>query len=236
VGKEPVVTLKLMTGEEVFSLTLSALAVEYAREHLGFMRPHADFRLFLNDEEIPQPFADFGPHTEIDPRFGEQDTADFVHDLAERLRHVPLPKRLDNEGHLEQILVPHVREFIRRRLGYSEPALSDAVIHHGHPKYAATRPERIVEILGAAMTGDIFIRRQDGVGTVFIELKLTKRSLPSGLQRAIGQSLVLRLKHNVICMVVHEGLLSAKDDTFDYLEAELWRRFKIALIVRSATG
>jgi hypothetical protein len=129
-----------------------------------------------------------------------------------------------------------VREFVRERLGYSETALSDAVIHHGHPKYATTRPERIVEVLGAAMTGDIFIRRHEGIGTVFIEMKLTKRSLPSGLQRAIGQSLVLRLKHNVICIVVHAGALNANDNTINRMEVELWTRFGIALIIRSEIG
>jgi hypothetical protein len=66
-AKEPVVKLQLMTGEVIFELVLSALAVEYAREHIGFMQPEADFRLFLDDEEIPPSFPLF-PHREIDAR------------------------------------------------------------------------------------------------------------------------------------------------------------------------
>lgn len=66
-GKEPVVRLELLTGEVIFELVLSALAVEYAREKLGFMRPEADFRLFLDDEEIPPSFP-LEPHREIDSR------------------------------------------------------------------------------------------------------------------------------------------------------------------------
>ncbi len=230
-GKEPSVRLELMTGEVVFDLVLSALAVEYAREH-GYMRPYADFRVFLDDEEVSLGMPP-GPHTEIDPRLDQKAAASFVQDLAERLWHVRLPTGLTSEGQLEQALVPHVREFVRDRLGLSESAVKDAVIHHQHPQYAATRQQRVVEIFGAAMTGDIFIRHQERVGTVFIELKLTKRSLPSGLQRAIGQSLVLRLKHNVICMVVHDGALDAQGDIAAHLAAQLWKRFRIALVVRS---
>lgn len=69
--KNPVVRLQLMTGEMVFDLLLSALAVEYARGR-GFMRPYADFRLFLDGEEVG-PIAPPGPHREIDPRLSRED-------------------------------------------------------------------------------------------------------------------------------------------------------------------
>jgi len=233
-AKGPRVKLQLLTGDVIFDLDLVTLAVEYAREH-GHMRPYADFRVFLNDEEVSSGMPPW-PFIEIDPRLDQQAAATFVQDLAERLLHVPLPRGLTSEGRLEQVLVPHVREFVRNRLGLSESAVTDAVIHHRHPQYAATRRERVVEIFGAAMTGDIFIRRQEGIGTVFIELKLTKRSLSSGLQRAIGQSLVLRLMHNVICMVVHDGALDAEGDIAAHLAAELWQRCGIALVVRSVAG
>lgn len=55
-----------MTGEVIFDLVLFALSVEYARQNLGQMRPFADFRVFLDDEEIPPPFL--GPHREVDSR------------------------------------------------------------------------------------------------------------------------------------------------------------------------
>lgn len=66
-AKQPRVKLRLMTGEVIFDLDLAALAMEYAREQLGFMRPEADFLLFLDDEEIPPSFP-LEPHREIDPR------------------------------------------------------------------------------------------------------------------------------------------------------------------------
>jgi len=63
--KEPLVRLELITGEVIVDLMLSALALEYARENLGFMRPEAGFRLFLDDEEVSQAFPP-EPRREVD--------------------------------------------------------------------------------------------------------------------------------------------------------------------------
>jgi hypothetical protein len=90
-----------------------------------------------------------------------------------------------------------------------------------------------VTVFGRKMTGDILIRLLQSGEKVFIELKLAKRSVPPSLQRALGQSLLLRRKHDyVICLVVHRGRSLPRDATTEQLIGNLWNTFKIALVVR----
>jgi len=167
----------------------------------------------------------------------EAETTEFVRGLADRLAQVSLPSDLANEAQLESALIPAVRVYVQDRLGVSDPILlNNAVVHHGHLDYEWTKPIRRVAVFGRKVTGDILIRLLQSRQTVFIELKLAKRSVPPSLQRALGQSLLLRLKHHyVICLVVHRGSPLPRDAATEQLISDLWERFKIALVVRPAS-
>lgn len=153
--------------------------------------------------------------------------------LADELRQVPLRSALADERQLEDALVPFVREFVGRTLRVSGDELRRRVIYHRHPDYGSTTDKRRVRLFDSAITGDIFIEHHSGA-TIFIELKLAKKSMPSSLQRALGQSVLLRLKHDfVICFVALKNGVASQDALGDKLADDLWTVFRIALVVRS---
>ncbi len=161
------------------------------------------------------------------------DAATFVQGLADKLRQVPLRPDLADEQELEDALVPFVQGYVSSALGVLGDELRQRVIYHGHPDYGSSKEERRVEIFDSVLTGDIFIEHPSGA-TVFIELKLAKKTLPSSLQRALGQSVLLRLKHDyVICFVAVRDGAVPQDALSDKLTDDLWSLFRIALVVRS---
>lgn len=130
-------------------------------------------------------------------------------------------------------MVSFAQEYVGRTLSVSGDELRRWVIRHQHPDYGSTTNKRRVQVFDSAMTGDIFIEDLSGE-TIFIELKLAKKSLPSSLQRALGQSVLLRLKHNfVICFVALKNGAASPDALGDKLADDLWNLFHIALVVRA---
>ncbi len=156
----------------------------------------------------------------------------FVQALADKLRQVSLRPDLADEKQLEEALVPFVLEQVSGTLSVSGDELRRRVIYHGHPDYGSTKDRRRVEVFDSVVTGDIFIDHPSGA-TVFIELKLAKKSLPSSLQRALGQSVLFRLKHDfVICFVGLRDGTAPQDALGDKLADDLWHLFRIMLVVR----
>jgi hypothetical protein len=160
------------------------------------------------------------------------DTTTLVRALADGLRQAPLRADLADERQLEDALVPFVQSYVGRTLGVSGDELRRRVIYHGHPDYSSTKDRRRVEVFGSVMTGDIFIELPADT-TLFIEVKLAKKSLPFSLQRALGQSVLLRLKHDfVICFVALGNGTAPQGGLGEKLADELWKLFRIALVVR----
>jgi hypothetical protein len=95
-----------------------------------------------------------------------------------------------------------------------------------------------VIVYGHPSTSDIFLEEKR-VKSVYVELKLAKArsrkasTLPGDLQRSLGQSLLAHLQHKyVVCCIVCERSV-AHDKNARRLEKMLWRKHRIAMVVRS---
>ncbi len=96
----------------------------------------------------------------------------FFDGLVATLEKEPLPLDLEDEDALERVLIPAVHAYTSEHLGTSD--LREILYHHHNPNWSQSKQYQDIAILGRNNTGDIFIRHPS-VGTIFIDLKLTKR-------------------------------------------------------------
>jgi hypothetical protein len=168
----------------------------------------------------------------------------FVQGLAGVLRRASLPRRLRREIDLEHALWPAVRAYTKRALNMSEEELDKALVTHGRTReekerWTHSKPRQNVIVYGHPSTSDIFLQDKR-VKSVYVELKLAKArsrnasTLPGDLQRSLGQSLLAHLRHKyVVCCIVCQRRV-AYDKNARRLERMLWRKHRIATVVRSA--
>jgi hypothetical protein len=168
----------------------------------------------------------------------------FVQGLAGALRRASLPRRLRTEIDLERAIWPLVRDYTRRALSLRKEELDKAVVAHGRTKeererWTNSKPHQNVVVYGHPSTSDIFLQNKR-VKSVYVELKLAKArsrkasTLPGDLQRSLGQSLLAHLRHQyVVCCIVCQRRV-VHDMNARRLEKTLWRKHRIALVVRSA--
>jgi len=170
--------------------------------------------------------------------------AAFVRSLVNLLKRAPLSS-VRREIDLERVIVPMVRRHAQQALATDDQDIDDIVFTHGSTReekrrWTRSKPDQNVMVFGCPNTSDIFIKLP-GPETIYIELKWAKRrgvkadTLPGDLQRSIGQSLIASLRHPyVICLVVCEHLRPDKTDDYGKkLRMLLWKKHRIALIVRS---
>ena len=173
-----------------------------------------------------------------------QSAAAFVESLVKLLERAP-PSSVRREIDLERAIVPMIRRHTRRALGTNDLDINDVVFTHGttvkaKKRWTRSKADQNVLVFGCPNTSDIFIKLP-GSKTIYIELKWAKHrgvkadTLPGDLQRSIGQSLIASLRHAyVICLVVCEHLRPERPDDYrNKLRRLLWKKHRIALIVRS---
>jgi hypothetical protein len=167
----------------------------------------------------------------------------FVQGLAGALRRASLPRRLRREIDLERAMWPLVKSYTRRALSLRKEELDKALVAHGRTReekerWTNSKSYQNVVVYGHPNTSDIFLRDKR-VKSVCVELKLAKArsrkasTLPGDLQRSLGQSLLAHLRHKyVVCCIVCQRRV-AHDKNAKRLEKMLWRKHRIAMVVRS---
>jgi len=121
--------------------------------------------------------------------------------LARVIERAPLPERIKGEAAHEKALVPYVQRYVRSKLNLLDADLYDVLYYHGNPNWGKSKSLQHVAILGRYASDDIFVCHER-IGRVLIELKFAKLrkprgadSLPGGLQRSLGQSLIFSMRH-----------------------------------------
>jgi hypothetical protein len=69
---------------------------------------------------------------------------------------------------------PTIERHVRKTLHVDEDGLEGVLFCHGKPNWPDSKVAQNVHVFGVSNTGDVFIEHRR-VGTVFIELKLSKR-------------------------------------------------------------
>ena len=173
-----------------------------------------------------------------------QSGAAFVRSLVNLLKRAPLSS-VRREIELERLIFRMIREHIRRTFRIDDQDINDVVFTHGNTveekrRWTSSKRKQNVVVFGCSNTSDIFIHHSR-LRSIYIEVKWVRRrgaeanTLPGDLQRSIGQSLIASLRHAyVICLVVCEHLRPERPDDYrNKLRRLLWKKHRIALIVRS---
>lgn len=171
----------------------------------------------------------------------------FVKQLGQFMDKIPFRPSIKDEGALEIAMLPKVKEFIQKELT-GNTSLDHILYHHGKNKkdkrlWRESKDHQTVTLYGSNVA-DMFIRHEK-IGRVSIELKYAKLSkkgegLTPHIQRAIGQSLIARLKHPyAICFIVYkkqkkhlEKIDKISLEYYKKLHNLLWRKHRIYFIIR----
>ncbi len=137
---------------------------------------------------------------------------EFVIGLGDILSSIPISGNINNELDLEEILLPHVKNYVQGSLKKTQEELKTIVYAQGKNNvekklWSESKKIQTTTAFNRRMVSDIFIHHED-IGTIFIEIKLAKPgksggdSFPGSLQRAIGQTVIATMKHDyAICYI-----------------------------------
>ncbi len=160
------------------------------------------------------------------------------------LKKINLPLSIKSEADLEYAILPHIKNFILKKLVKNE-ALNDILYYHGRTveekkSWARSKSFQAVKLFGTNVS-DIFIKHPR-IGAIAIEFKYVKtdkkgKGITGSIQRAIGQSLIATLKHPfAICFIVYTSPRKfLKAEMAQQLKKLLWNQHKIYLIIREQT-
>ncbi len=169
---------------------------------------------------------------------------EFVLGLENILGSIPVPHNITNELDLERILLPHIKNYLKKSLQVNQEDLKTIVYAHGESKegkrlWSESKKYQTVNVFDCTMAADIFIRHED-IGTIFIEIKLAKPrksggdSFPGSLQRAIGQTVIASMKHTfAICYIATPKRSSAhENDIAERLVKTIREKLGILIIIK----
>lgn len=168
----------------------------------------------------------------------------FVLALGQLLKKIDIPLSIKSEADLEYAILPHIKDFILKKL-VKNGVLDSIFYYHGKTteekkSWAKSKSFQTVKLFGANVS-DMFIRHPL-IGAIALELKYVKldkfgKGLTGSIQKAVGQSLIATLRHPfAVCFVVYTSprkLLKA--GVSQRLKELLWNQHKICLIIRKQT-
>lgn len=169
------------------------------------------------------------------------DKEKFVLNLGHLLEKIKIPLSIKNEIELEYALSSHIKKFVQKNLSQSNN-LDGILFHHGRNKrekawWTKSKLLQTVKLFGDNVS-DIFITHRK-IGAVALEFKYIKlasagKGLTGHIQRAIGQSLIAKLRHPfVICAVFYnKKQRNLKPGLFIKLKKLLWNKHRIYLIIK----